>query len=343
MNDYDEPIEGQRKLSELEPVEEIPRIDLNTATVEELCQLPGIGPALAARIVNYRVEVRPFEEPVEITAVPGISETTYTRIADRLTVSPVEKGRVEAEETPLPELEPEAVEAGGVPLPEPEVTRAEEMPPSEPEVMEAGGLPTPRPALSPRGGGWVRLLVVGLMSAAAGAVLALLVLLMVNGTLDFRAATTRALQAEAFRVDKEIGRLNAGMDQLQGRLEAMQDLAPRLDEAQAGIQSLRKELGALGEELEAAQAALAALGDDLGAMKERAVAVDRQLATLSQGLEAVRQTTRRFDAFLNGLRELLYETQGPVPRPIPPLRQQPTPTPQPMVTVIPLATPTPSP
>jgi hypothetical protein len=59
---------------------------LNTANAGELYQLPGIGPTLAVRIITYRETVRPFEEPVEITAVPGVSEKMYLAIADRLTV-----------------------------------------------------------------------------------------------------------------------------------------------------------------------------------------------------------------------------------------------------------------
>ncbi|MEA3375990.1 MAG: helix-hairpin-helix domain-containing protein [Chloroflexota bacterium] len=66
------------------------KMNLNSVTVEELTRLPGIGPALAERIVRYRETVHAFEEPAEITAVPGIGESTYGAIADRLTVSSAE-------------------------------------------------------------------------------------------------------------------------------------------------------------------------------------------------------------------------------------------------------------
>ncbi len=65
-------------------------VDLNRATMEELRAVPGIGPALAERIVTYRDTVHSFQESIEITAVPGISEKTYRAIADYLTVAPTE-------------------------------------------------------------------------------------------------------------------------------------------------------------------------------------------------------------------------------------------------------------
>ena len=63
-------------------------IDLNTATVEELQQLPGIGRVLAQRIVDLRADVQRFEDPAEILAVRGLSETMYERMAGRLEIEP---------------------------------------------------------------------------------------------------------------------------------------------------------------------------------------------------------------------------------------------------------------
>jgi competence ComEA-like helix-hairpin-helix protein len=67
------------------------KINLNSATAEELAHLPGIGPTLAERIIAYRETVHPFEEPAQIAAVSGIGERTYTTIADQLAVGPAEE------------------------------------------------------------------------------------------------------------------------------------------------------------------------------------------------------------------------------------------------------------
>jgi competence ComEA-like helix-hairpin-helix protein len=62
-------------------------INLNTATAEDLTQLPGIGPVLAKRIVTYRDTTGFFQEPSQITAVSGIGERSYRAVADRLAVA----------------------------------------------------------------------------------------------------------------------------------------------------------------------------------------------------------------------------------------------------------------
>ncbi len=60
-------------------------LDLNTASVKELAELPGIGPALAERIVAYRRENGRFRFPYEIMDVAGIDEKTYAALRDRIT------------------------------------------------------------------------------------------------------------------------------------------------------------------------------------------------------------------------------------------------------------------
>lgn len=63
-------------------------LDLNRATAEDLTALPGIGEALAERIVAYRTEHGPFSSPEELMEVSGIGEAKYAGLKDRVTVDP---------------------------------------------------------------------------------------------------------------------------------------------------------------------------------------------------------------------------------------------------------------
>lgn len=67
-------------------------INVNTATVEELTALPGIGPATAAKIVEYR-EAHPFATVDEVLEVKGIGPAKFEAIKERITVgeAPVKK------------------------------------------------------------------------------------------------------------------------------------------------------------------------------------------------------------------------------------------------------------
>jgi competence protein ComEA len=62
------------------------KVNLNTATPEQLQSLPGVGPALAERIIAYRSKVGKFSKIEEILNVKGIGEKMYTRFKDRLVV-----------------------------------------------------------------------------------------------------------------------------------------------------------------------------------------------------------------------------------------------------------------
>jgi competence ComEA-like helix-hairpin-helix protein len=345
----------------------VPKVDLNTASADELAQLPGIGPQMAKRIIEYREEVGLFGEPEDLVAVPGIARETYRRLADRLTVSPAAqppaeegtsrptieeveerirtmKAEVEAVSTALlgtPPGEEERPPAGGEEPPSPvkletqakeEQAEAEEPPPREPppsrqappEVKPPAAAPPPAP--SAWRGGFTWLAAASLIGAVMGAILALLVIGGINGTLDLnqRVAVVE-LRAEADRLSRQAGALQTDLDNLRGRLDALEGLTGRLEDAERDIENL--------------DSGLAEAQADIVALDARADALNEDIAT-------VRTAADRFNTFLDGLRDLLFEFQGapPTPTPVPSEVEGPTVTltATPRPTRTPRATPTPT-
>lgn len=61
-------------------------VNINTASLEELDSLPGIGPTIAQRIIDYRDENGPFAVIEDILNVSGIGPSTFDQIKDLITV-----------------------------------------------------------------------------------------------------------------------------------------------------------------------------------------------------------------------------------------------------------------
>lgn len=61
-------------------------VNINSADVQELCTLPGIGEVRAADIISYREQNGGFESTEDIMQVPGIKSGAYEKIKDRITV-----------------------------------------------------------------------------------------------------------------------------------------------------------------------------------------------------------------------------------------------------------------
>ena len=62
------------------------KINLNTATAQQLAELPGVGAKLAARIVEYRQKAGGFKSAQELMNVQGVGEKNFARIQPHLTV-----------------------------------------------------------------------------------------------------------------------------------------------------------------------------------------------------------------------------------------------------------------
>jgi len=86
------------------------RIDINGASAVQLDELPGVGPAIAARIIAWRTSRGPFQSVADLQRVRGIGPATLARIGDRAFVGGV--GQSSSSAVPLSELN-SGVEAVG--------------------------------------------------------------------------------------------------------------------------------------------------------------------------------------------------------------------------------------
>ncbi len=62
-------------------------VNINTADADQLQLLPRVGPALAARIVDYRKANGPFKAVEEIVAVKGIGDSSLEKLQPYLATS----------------------------------------------------------------------------------------------------------------------------------------------------------------------------------------------------------------------------------------------------------------
>lgn len=60
-------------------------VNINTASLDQLDSLPGIGPTTAQKIVDYRTEHGPFQRIEDIMNVSGIGPATFDRLKDLIT------------------------------------------------------------------------------------------------------------------------------------------------------------------------------------------------------------------------------------------------------------------
>ncbi len=62
------------------------KVSINSADIEELCSLPGIGPKIAQKIIDYRMKQGSFLSLEEIKNVSGIGNVKFKRIKELITL-----------------------------------------------------------------------------------------------------------------------------------------------------------------------------------------------------------------------------------------------------------------
>lgn len=62
--------------------QEVQRISINTASLEELCTLPGVGRGTAQKIIDYRNSEGLFQSPEDLMKVKGIGSAKFEKLKD---------------------------------------------------------------------------------------------------------------------------------------------------------------------------------------------------------------------------------------------------------------------
>jgi len=92
------------------------KVDLNTATVQQLQQVPGVDQTLAQNIVTFRDENGPFSSVDDLARVKGMDQQKLDSLRDYVTV----KGASGTQQGPSQEGETSGPQSGSQPMSEPE-------------------------------------------------------------------------------------------------------------------------------------------------------------------------------------------------------------------------------
>jgi competence protein ComEA len=66
--------------------EDLQKVNLNTATLEELMTLDGIGQKVAERILDFREKNGPFQKPEDLMMVKGVGEKIFGANSSRIVI-----------------------------------------------------------------------------------------------------------------------------------------------------------------------------------------------------------------------------------------------------------------
>lgn len=225
------------------------RVDPNTADLTELQALPGVGPALAARIAA----ARPFRDAEDLRRVAGIGPAALDALRDRLIFDVDVAGTAEPAAAGAQEFVREASD------------RME-------EAFEVAG------ARWASATGGRRLLVdAGLVGAAVilSMFLTLSVLAGINRSLDVsRQPTVRQLVSDVAGLEARLEALQSQADSVEGRLSALEGLTGRMNAVESEVERMQTALDQAAAEVAAMQSTVEAVSGEVAGLRTEVDRID---------------------------------------------------------------------
>ncbi len=302
-------------------------VNLNTAELEELTILPGVGPAMADRIVA----ARPFEMLDDLLAVRGIGPALLERLeplvtmatqapaeevillsAEAETALPEEAATDDSAETPDIEGHPEEISAASDEVADTKFEEAAEPAseaiPQEKAIIKVETDQDQKPAADPKPVTRAQALV---MSAGCSLVAFLMAFLLsigvigaINGGLRFaKPDLGPRLYNQIEVVNEQINLLQDDVDGLRTRLDGFEALNDEVSD----LETVTEELGAVTAELEATTTELAAKLENTAEI----------VAEMNAQIEKLGFSSEQFQAFIEGLGDLLTNLMPPTPEETP--------------------------
>jgi len=243
-------------------------LNLNTANLDQLLTLPGIGKALAERIIASR----PYEVVEDLQSVSGIGAAAFERLAPLVAVADdlVEVDAAAKEADPVPdeaeiddgaasdaaaEAEDESsvdVEAdAGIPEDGLSPEREEDRPAPEVAIPDEKTRPTRKPKTVTRGQVWLYSLVSSFLGLVLALIISLSILAGINGGLTFvRPAQLSALNRDLEITNAQIQILQQDLADIQTKVGSLEIDDTRLDQIEQDVESVVEASHILVSEME---------------------------------------------------------------------------------------------
>lgn len=227
-------------------------LDPNLADRAALMTLPGVGEAVANRIIAGR----PYAKVEDLLRVPGIGPRSLARFKEELVFKPDDQPPYGSDTGPLEEELSEGPERSAY-VPVGDARQKEFITRERALWLVLGG---------------------GIVSAVVAVVLSLAILAGINGTLSVeRQASIRQLRVQAETMTTQLDAVSADLDSLRSRLQAVEGLSGRMSLLEDQAQALRDEMDAASAELGKVETTVSSLSDQVGTIKESVDTFDQFL------------------------------------------------------------------